>query len=97
MRRKTRPDPAIRRRTLFYACAILAIMVYAIPRLPSLKPGLAGTFTLLWILFAGLAVAANLYFVFGADKERSRMLEEIAVYEAPSDAEEEQKGRRRAL
>lgn len=63
-----------RRRAFVYVCAIAAMMVYSIPRLPKLQPGVAGSFAMLWILFAGVALAANLYFLFGADKERSKML-----------------------
>ncbi|WP_211230644.1 hypothetical protein [Alicyclobacillus herbarius] len=85
MRRHTRPDSYSRRRALVYATALIALGAYGIPRLPSLQPGLAGTFALLWILFLGLGVAANLYFVFGADKERSRMLEEMDTHPEPGE------------
>ncbi len=75
MRRKLRYVPNPRSRAFVYTCSIVALAVYAVPRLPALHPGLAGTFSTVWILFAALAVASNLYFLFGADKERSRMLE----------------------
>jgi hypothetical protein len=75
MRRKLRYVPNPRSRAFVYTCSIVALAVYAVPRLPQLHPGLAGTFSTVWILFAALAVAANLYFLFGADQERSRMLE----------------------
>ncbi|MCL6626983.1 hypothetical protein [Alicyclobacillus shizuokensis] len=80
MRRHTRPDASSRRRAMVYAGALVALGVYGIPRLPGLHPGLAGTFALVWILFLGLGIAANLYFVFGADRERVRMLEEMDIY-----------------
>lgn len=83
MKRMSRRAPN-RRTALIYTCALIALGVYAIPNLlPELHPGIAGSFSVLWILFAGLALAANLYFLFGADKERSRMLEEIETYQVP--------------
>jgi hypothetical protein len=75
MRRKTRVVPHARHRAITYTCCLLALLAYGIPRIPPLRPGLAGTFSLVWILFAALAVAANVYFLVGADRERSRMLE----------------------
>jgi|GEM_PF-3213172 len=78
MKRMSKPRPS-RSRAMIYACALVALLVYGIPRIPSLKPGLAGSFSMLWILFAGLALAANVYFFVGADRERSRMLEELDV------------------
>ncbi|MBX6351970.1 MAG: hypothetical protein IRZ10_01445 [Thermoflavifilum sp.] len=75
MRRKMRHVPYARQRAITYTCCLLAILVYAIPRIPPLAHGIAGTFSFLWILFAALAVAANVYFLVGADQERSRMLE----------------------
>lgn len=75
MRRKTRVVTHARRRAFVYGCALVALVVYGLPRIPALQRGLPGTFSLIWILFAGLALAANVYFLVGADKERSRMLE----------------------
>lgn len=75
MRRKLKYVPNPKNRAIIYTCAVLALAVYGIPRLPSLRPGLAGTFSTVWILFAALAIASNLYFLSGADKERSKMLE----------------------
>ncbi len=96
MKRMARRRP--NRRTAFiYTCALIALGVYAIPNLlPELHPGIAGSFSVLWILFAGLALAANLYFLFGADRERSRMLEEIEVYQVEQ-AEPEARIRQRAV
>jgi len=62
-------------RAFIYFCAILALMFYAVPKIPALHRGLGGTFSMVWILFAGLALSANLYFMVGADKERSQLLE----------------------
>lgn len=71
-----------------YTCALVVLGVYAIPKLlPELHPGIAGTFSILWILFAGLALAANLYFMFGADRERSRMLEEIETFQVDEETQ----------
>ncbi|OFW78528.1 MAG: hypothetical protein A2201_10050, partial [Alicyclobacillus sp. RIFOXYA1_FULL_53_8] len=69
--RRSLPSPANSRgRALIYLSALIALGVYAIPKLPSLQPGIAGTFSMLWISALGLAVAANLYFLVGADVER---------------------------
>jgi fructoselysine-6-P-deglycase FrlB-like protein len=75
MRRKLRRVPYARQRAITYTCCLIALLGYAIPRIPPLAPGVAGTFSFVWILFAALAVAANVYFLVGADKERSRMIE----------------------
>jgi hypothetical protein len=88
-----------KRRAFANTCAIVALSVYGIPRIPRLHPGLDGTFSTVWILFAALAVAANLYFLVGADKERSQQLER---QEAESGQALSQRGRdvplrRRAL
>jgi hypothetical protein len=94
MRRKTRYVPNAKSRAFVYVCALIALLAYAIPRIPSLKPGLGGTFSMVWLLFVALAVASNLYFLFGADKERSKMLEVREITrERPSDEGE----RRRAF
>lgn len=63
-----------KRRAFVYVCSLLALLIYALPRLPKLAHGISGTFSFLWILFASLALAANLYFLVGADRERSRLL-----------------------
>ncbi|KPV39912.1 hypothetical protein [Alicyclobacillus ferrooxydans] len=75
MRRKLRHVPHARNRAVVYTCAVVSMVAYAIPRIPKLEHGVAGTFSMVWILFAVLALAANIYFLVGADKERSRMLE----------------------
>ncbi|MCL6453301.1 MAG: hypothetical protein K6T78_06665 [Alicyclobacillus sp.] len=75
MRRKLKTVPHARNRAIVYSCALIAMGAYALPRIPKLEHGLPGSFSMLWILFALLALCANLYFLFGADKERSRMLE----------------------
>lgn len=95
MKRMAKRTP--NRRTAFvYACALIAMGVYAIPNLlPELHPGIAGSYSMLWILFAGLVLAANLYFVFGADKERSRMLEELETFQVET-AKSPQELRQRA-
>lgn len=84
-----------RRKNIIYTCALIALVAYAIPRIPEIHHGMGGTFSVLWILFAGLAIAANLYFVVGADKERSKMLElQNETMVQPSDVKVEH---RRAL
>lgn len=95
VRRNMAPKPNPRSRSFIYLCTILALSVYAVPKLPALSPGLAGTFSTLWILFAVLAVSANLYFLVGADKERSRMLEEKGGTKPRGEAVQEQRVQRR--
>lgn len=75
MRRKLKTVPQARNRAVVYSCALVAMGMYAIPKIPRLEHGLPGTFSMVWILFAVLALASNVYFLVGADKERSRMLE----------------------
>lgn len=79
MRRKISRRPTDKNKAFVYVCALVTLGVYAIPRLPALQRGLAGTFSMVWILFAVLSLSANLYFLFGADKERSRMLETYEI------------------
>jgi hypothetical protein len=76
MRRKTAMGSQGRRKLFVYTCTIVAMVAYALPKLPQLHHGLDGSFAMLWIMFAALAVAANVYFLVGADRERSRMLEQ---------------------
>lgn len=83
MRRKIQTYKNSRSRAFVYLAALVAMAVYAIPQLPKLKPGIAGTFSMVWILFLILAIAANVYFMVGADVERRRMLEEQAVVGPP--------------
>lgn len=71
--------PNAKNKAFVYTCAIVALGVYGIPRIPSLQPGIEGTFSMVWILFSVLALASNLYFLVGADKERSRMLETYEI------------------
>ncbi|MCL6517661.1 MAG: hypothetical protein K6T67_11990 [Alicyclobacillus sp.] len=85
MRRKMKDVPHARNRALVYSCALVGLTAYALPRLPELKPGLGGTFTVLWILVTALALSANIYFLVGADKERSRMLEELEILPQPEE------------
>jgi hypothetical protein len=94
-----RTVPQSKRRAFVNTCAIVALSVYGIPRIPRLHPGLDGTFSTIWILFAALAVAANLYFLVGADKERSQQLErqEADPGQAFSQRGRDVPSRRRAL
>jgi hypothetical protein len=79
MRRKLRNVPNGKNKAFVYVCAVIALGIYGIPKIPSLHPGIGGTFSMIWILFGVLALAANTYFLVGADKERSRMLETHAI------------------
>lgn len=82
MRRKSGIVTHGREKSVMYTCALLGLSVYAVPKLPPLSHGLPGTFTALWILTVAVAVAANLYFACGADKERKQLLEEQSVQSA---------------
>jgi len=88
MRRNLRSPANSRGRALIYLSSLIALVVYAIPKLPRLQPGIAGSFSMLWILLVCVAIAANLYFLVGADVERRRMLEEQAVMEGVDRSEE---------
>lgn len=83
MRRKVGPVVNGRQKSLVYACALVGLTVYGIPKLPRMAHGAAGTFTAVWILFTALCVGANLYFLFGADKERKQLLERQELAEVP--------------
>ncbi|MDQ0191496.1 hypothetical protein JI721_03395 [Alicyclobacillus cycloheptanicus] len=96
MRRKTLPGRTARRRAIVYTCALVALVAYGLPRIPALQHGLGGSFSVIWILFAGLAIAANLYFVVGADRERSRILEERELFTSRSAASPVRRERGRA-
>ncbi len=65
-----------KQKALAYTSGLLLLAGYGIPRMPEIHPGIAGSFVVLWILFTALTIAANIYFLVGADKERSKMLEE---------------------
>ncbi|MBX5437159.1 MAG: hypothetical protein IRZ33_08075 [Alicyclobacillaceae bacterium] len=98
MRRKLRTVPYAKTRALVNACALVSLTVYALPRLPGLRSGVAGSFTVAWMLFVALAVAANLYFLFGADQERSRQLEMQDIASAEKERRElDMRVRRRAV
>lgn len=75
MWRKTANVVNGRRKALYYGCAAIALAAYGLPRIPRLQHGLPGTFSFLWIATITLVLAANIYFLVGADKERSMMLE----------------------
>lgn len=76
MRRKMGNVANGRQKSFVYTCALIGLTIYGVPQLPKLQHGLAGTFTALWLLFVALSVGANLYFLFGTDKERKRILDE---------------------
>ncbi|WAH37927.1 hypothetical protein [Alicyclobacillus dauci] len=79
MRRKLSTITNGRQKAFIYTCALVGLTVYGVPKMPPLTHGLSGTFTASWLLFVALCVGANLYFLFGADKERKRLLEEQEV------------------
>lgn len=94
MRRKMRYVPHARNRAIVYICALVSMIAYAIPRIPPLRHGLSGSFSMIWILFALLALTSNVYFLVGADKERSRMLESESLRAQPRDVEPTPRGGR---
>lgn len=97
VRRHIYTNTTARRRALVYLAALIAMAIYAIPQLPKLQTGLPGTFSMLWILFLALAIAANTYFMVGADVERRRMLEEQAVVQKVRQDARESKHVQRSL
>lgn len=48
----------------------LALLFYALPRLPQATWSLEGAFTIAWLSFSVLIIGANLYQLIGVDKER---------------------------
>jgi hypothetical protein len=93
MRRKTMHFRKTKQKAVAYTVSLILLAVYGIPRMPKIHPGLGGSFVTLWILFVALAIAANVYFLVGADRERSRMLE---VTESKAVVPDTERQRRRA-
>jgi hypothetical protein len=99
MRRKTAYVRNGQLKSVLYGAATVALLAYAVPKIPRLEHGLGGTFSFLWITFAGLAVSANVYFAVAADKERSYMLEmqtarrEHAISSVPAETVEQTRAR----
>ncbi len=79
LRRKVKSMNRAKEKGLLYLISLLALAIYGIPHIPQIHPGISGTFSFLWIMLTALVIAANLYFLVGADQERSRMLDEKAV------------------
>ncbi|MCL6637123.1 MAG: hypothetical protein K6T26_04155 [Alicyclobacillus sp.] len=95
MRKSWRTVRRQRLRALLYTAALLVMSFYALPYLPSLHAGgWASVFTVLWLAYTGVALAANLYFLLGADRERSRMLEENEILQPVPAPREEHRPRR---
>jgi hypothetical protein len=90
MRRKIGKTANGRQKSFIYTCALVGLTIYAVPRLPHLAHGMGGTFTAVWLLFVALCVGANLYFLFGADKERRKLLDEHDLHAQPRVAREAQ-------
>ncbi|MBL0386249.1 hypothetical protein JJB07_06230 [Tumebacillus sp. ITR2] len=57
-------------RAFVYLTAGLAMLFYALPRVPDVTMDISGAFTISWLAFAMLFIGANLYYLIGVDKER---------------------------
>ncbi|MFC4767793.1 hypothetical protein [Effusibacillus consociatus] len=62
-------------RSFVYMGLGLAVLFYAIPQLPEVSWSAGGVFSVVWLLFGVLIIAANLYYLIGVDKERKRRLQ----------------------
>jgi hypothetical protein len=51
----------------------LALLFYALPRVPQVTWSLEGAFTLTWLSFALLIISSNLYDLIGVDKETQEL------------------------
>ncbi|UOF92655.1 hypothetical protein LSG31_11110 [Fodinisporobacter ferrooxydans] len=56
-------------KSVLYVILGLAMVLYAIPKLPAISLSVSGIFTVVWLLFSFLFIGANLYYVYGVDKE----------------------------
>jgi hypothetical protein len=56
-------------RAFVYLTLGLAMLFFALPRLPHVTMSMEGAFTVSWLLFAMLIVGANLYYLIGADRD----------------------------
>ncbi|KEO82080.1 hypothetical protein [Tumebacillus flagellatus] len=59
-------------RAFVYLTVGLAMLFYALPRVPDVTMDLHGAFTICWLAFAMLCIGANLYHLIGVDKERQK-------------------------
>lgn len=57
-------------RAFVYLTVGLAMLFYALPRIPDVTMSSRGAFTIMWLAFAMLFIGANLYYLIGVDKER---------------------------
>ncbi|PWK13862.1 hypothetical protein [Tumebacillus permanentifrigoris] len=57
-------------RAFVYLTVGLAMLFYALPRVPDVTMDIRGVFTISWLAFAMLFIGANLYYLIGVDKER---------------------------
>jgi hypothetical protein len=66
-------------RAFVYLTLGLAMLFFALPRLPHVTMSLEGAFTLSWLLFAMLIVGANLYYLIGADRDNQARRKRNAI------------------
>lgn len=59
-------------RAFVYLVIGLGMLIYAIPRLPQVSTSLAGIYALVWLLFAMLLIAANLYALLRVDSSQKK-------------------------
>lgn len=57
-------------RSFVYMTIGLALLFYALPRVPQVTWSLEGAFTCVWLAFAMLIISSNLYYLIGVDKEK---------------------------
>lgn len=56
-------------RAFIYLTMGLAMLFYALPRVPEITMSMEGAFIISWLSFAMLFIGANLYYLIGADRE----------------------------
>ncbi|MGZ4032765.1 MAG: hypothetical protein ACXVDJ_09510 [Tumebacillaceae bacterium] len=66
-------------RAFIYLTLGLAMLFFALPRLPHVTASVEGAFTVSWLLFAMLIVGANLYYLVGADRDNQARRKRNAI------------------
>lgn len=69
IRRYERKNQNHKVRSIGYIVMAIAMVLYAVPKLPAFTFSAAGFFTLVWLAFALLVIGSNLYYLIGADRE----------------------------
>jgi hypothetical protein len=67
-----------KRKGFLYLIFALTILFYAVPRLPIYSiDSAASLFAVVWLCFALLIIAANLYHLFGVDREEEEAYRKV--------------------